>query len=157
MRASRQLGQTLILVLLLRQDVARLRRPGMRTSCTVLCASQQADPNSLPANRPAFSSLYPPLLPHCVLFTPPHPLPSTLSQNHSDLAATCVPASYRCVYHPSICLSSFQREGLFCLEGQKKTLTSKTPPPPQNPHGPPAQMDHRAFIWTNEIKMIIIL
>lgn len=124
---------------------------------TCVCVSQgflweKPDPDSSPANRPALSFFFffPPSLPHYVLFTPleaaqlsPSPPPSsptlsTLPQTRSDLAAACVPTSYRCVYPPCVCLNSPQRELALFGEAKENSNVEDTPPPA-------AQMDHSAF------------
>lgn len=129
----------------------------MRTSCghqcvpfesTCVCVSQgflweKPDPDSSPANRPAlsfffffsFSSLpsslcfvYSPRSSPTLSFPPPSsPTLSTLPQTRSDLAAACVPTSYRCVYPPCVCLNSPQRELALFGEAKENSNVEDTP------------------------------
>lgn len=112
-----------------------------------VCVSQgflweKPDPDSSPANRPAlfffFFFLFPPSLPHYVLFTPleaarlspsppSSPTLSTLPQTRSDLAAACVPTSYRCVYPPCVCPNSPQRELALFGEAKENSNVEDTP------------------------------
>lgn len=59
--------------------------------------------------------------------SPTPPFLSTLPQTHSDLAAVCAPAAYRCVYHPSICLYFLQRELVLFGEAKENSDVEDTP------------------------------
>lgn len=106
--------------------------------CGFFSLWEKPDPNSLPANHHAFSFFLPPLLPHYVLFTP--------------LEATRLPLSFLLFHRPTLTWLQYVSlhptavfiipafacspftESLFCLERQKKTVMSKTPPT-SNPDG----------------------
>lgn len=125
----------------------------MRTSCGRQCVPFEStcvcffkafcgkNLTPIPRQQTALRSLlffFPPSLPHYVLFTPleaarlspsppSSPTLSTLLQASSDLAAACVPTSYRCVYHPCVCLNSPPRELALFGEAKENSNVEDTP------------------------------
>lgn len=93
---------------------------------------ERPDPNSLPANRRAFSFFLPLLLPHYVLFSPQTsltPLFFFLLFHRPNLFwLQCVSLHRTAMFIiPAFACIPF-RDSLLCLERQKKTVRSKTPP-----------------------------
>lgn len=71
--------------------------------------------------------LLPSKQPDSLLPPPSSPTLSTLPQTRSDLAAACVPTSYRCVYPPCVCPNSPQRELALFGEAKENSNVEDTP------------------------------
>ncbi len=147
-------GRLLSLFYIWGQDVAFLWRHWMRTSCrhqyvllecvcVCVCVPHQVFvgktwPQFLTSKPPHIFFFLPPLLPHYVLFTPLEatrlPLSSLLFHRPTLTWLQYVSLHPTAVFIiPAFACSPF-RDSLFCLERQKKTVMSKTPPT-SNPDG----------------------
>lgn len=112
-------------------SLTALNENQLQNSCAVcVCVSHQVffcgiNLTPIPYHQTAQHFLLSPpflLIMFCLLplKQPSSPSLSTLPQTHSDRAAIYVPASHRCVYHPSFRLYSLSERACFVWRGKRK-------------------------------------